>query len=178
MRIIFDKILGELRESEFDCSVADIQEAVRKSLTPYNFVSYLPSASPYTTPSVTAGTPTKVTLPTTVKNSLGFAKEDVGGGEIALRYTGTSQNFKVYLSSSGKASANNVVLELYLYKNGVEVPGVAIERKITTGNDTGAIAVVGEVALENNDYLEIYGKVDVDTTVTFIKTSIIITGKN
>jgi hypothetical protein len=49
-----------------------------------------------------------------------------------------------------------------------------VERKIGTGADVGAISVTGVFDVTENDYIEIYVLVDVTTTVTFSKTSIVI----
>lgn len=184
MKVVFDAVLGKLRQQDpaIDGVIyapEQINEAIRKSLTPYSYTSYLPDATPYTTPSITLNVPTKILIPTTVKSSNAWAVADVGGANLAVQFTGTlQQTHKIFMSTSMTTSTNNVVVELLMYKNGVLEPGIAIARKVSSGADVGALAVLGEFTVNPNDYIEIYVVVSLTTTITFDKTSIVITEKN
>ena len=69
-------------------------------------------------------------------------------------------------------STNNVVFEMFMYKNGVYEPGIDISRKVGTGADVGAIPIQGEFEAAPNDYIEIFIRTSLTTTVTFSKTAI------
>ena len=168
----FDEVYGIYTATE-------IQSAIRKTLTPYSYSSYLPDATPYTTASITAATPTKVLIPTTIKTSNEWAVAEVSTGNFAVQYTGaTTESFKINMSTSMTTGTNNVVVEIFMYKNGILEPGIAIARKVSTGADVGAIAVTGEFSVAPNGYVEVYIKTDLTSTITFDKTSIIITEIN
>ena len=169
----------EARNAEITYTTAEINRSIRKSLNPYSYVSYLPIATPFTTPSIVANTPTKILIPTTIKSSNAWAVADIGGGVLAFLYTGlTTETFKVYMTTSMTTGTNNVVFEVFMYKNGILEPGITISRKVSSGADVGAIAVIGEFVADPSDYVEIYVKVDLASTVTFSKTSIMMTEKN
>ncbi len=182
LRSAFDKCndnFTELYSSLSDYTASELNSAIRKSIAPYSYTSYLPTLSPYTTPSITASTPTKVLLPTTVKNSNEWAVADTGGGNMAVQYTGaTTEMFKIFMSTSITSSNNNVVLDIMMYKNGVYEDGIKISRKISTGADVGSLAIVGEFEADEDDYVEIWINTDGTSTFTFSNTSIIITEKN
>jgi len=157
----------------------DINKAIRKSLNPYSYTSYLPNNTPFTTPSITLNTPTKILVPTTVKSSNAWGVEDVGGGNFAVQYTGsTTETFKIYMSTGVESSANNTVLSLIAYKNGVEEPGIRISNKISSGSDVSSLTVIGECVMSPNDYIEIWINTTLDSTFTFSDLSILITEKN
>lgn len=159
--------------------IPDMSEAIRKSVTPSSYTSYLPEATPFTTPLIIANTPTKILIPTTIKTAKDFAIEEVTPGNLAVVYKGdATRTFKVFLSSSVTASASNIVLGLYMYRNGIVEPGIGNDRKLSGGGDLGALGSVGEFTADPGDRIEVYLKVSVDSTVTFSRTSIIITEKN
>ena len=58
----------------------DLLEMKRKTLTPYELVSYLADGDTYTTPILTAGERTKILISTTPKFVTGFAIVDLGSG--------------------------------------------------------------------------------------------------
>jgi hypothetical protein len=153
--------------------VADMRKAIRKILYPNDYASYLPLDSIYTTPLLSAATPTKVLIPTAVKYSQNWALFDKGGGDFALRFVGEdSSRFHIDMSTSMQTSASNVIVKLFMYKNGVLEPGIAINRKVGTGTDTGALAITGSFDAAQNDYIEIFAEVDAASSITFIVTSI------
>lgn len=59
-----------------------------------------------------------------------------------------------------------------------QVDGICSIRKIGTGSDVGAISMTGEVTLSPDDYIEVYIKSTLSTTVTFVRTSINICERN
>jgi hypothetical protein len=155
--------------------VNEMALAIRKILRPNDYTSYLPIDSSYTTPVLTVNTPTKVLIPTALKYSRNWSFFDKGGGDLALRFDGTdSSRFHISMTTSMTTSTSNVIVKLYMYKNGVVEPGIAIARKVSTGTDTGALSIVGAFDMDENDYVEIYAEVDVSCAITFTLTSIII----
>lgn len=135
---------------------AQVDEAVRKALIPSRLSTYLPVASPYTTPTLVAGTPTKVLAPTSVKRQTDFTL-DVGNMRWFLDTTGvTNREFVITVSSTVLASLGNNDITIAMYKNGVFEEGVGITRRVGVSNDRGAIAVTGAFSLSDNDYIEIY----------------------
>ena len=71
-----------------------------------------------------------------------------------------------------------MLYEVITYRNGVAEPGVAIERKVATGGDVGAMSLTGEFTALKDDVMEIYVQTNLATTITFLKTSFVITEKN
>lgn len=120
-------------------------------------------------------TPTKYQLPVTAKKINNFGISDIGGGVLALTYTG-SRNItcSINASSSVKTTTNNVEVIFHLYKNGTMVVGASIERKIGTGADLGAMALSSTFEAAPDDYFEIYVECDTATTLTLLRTSIVI----
>lgn len=152
-------------------------DALRSILYPWRSTTYLPIDSVYTTPSITADTPTKVLIPTVAKEINGFGFNDVGGGEIALQFEAPmgiqdSIGFSVTMTTSMRSSANNTIVKLSMYKNGLQEQGVIIARKITTGTDTGALAIHGHFHLVTGDYVEIYVETSITSSISFENTSI------
>ena len=153
----------------------EFSKAVRKILYPNNYASYQPNDSTYTTASIVSGVATKIVVPTTDKYNKNWSVFDKGGSDFALRYDGVdSSRFYITFSTGMSTSASNVIFEFFLYKNGVLEPGIAGERKIGTGADVGSISVTGAFDASTNDYFEVFVLVDVTTTVTLTKLSIII----
>lgn len=160
-------------------SGANVDETVVRTLTPSKLVTYLDDTSDFTTPSLTANTPTKILIPTTVKSKNDFELIDLGGSNFAWHYTGTEDTvFAVNMHTGMTTSANNVIVSFFTYKNGVKEQGLSANRKVGTGSDVGALGVTGEVALSTNDYIELYVETDGATTMTFIETSINICERN
>lgn len=169
---IIDNLGGNIADTE-------ISETIRKSINPSSYVSYLPEGTEYVSPSIPANIPTKIKIPTTIKSINDFAIVDRGGGNYAVKYIGTKQRtFKIFLSTGMKTGTNNVVIDMYMYRNDIMEPGIGITRKVGTGADVGALACVGEFAASPNDILEVYIKASLQTTITYLRTSIIFTEKN
>jgi hypothetical protein len=155
-----------------------VDRATRMTLTPFKLVTYLPKNTPYTTPSLSAGVPTMVLIPTTVKTINAFAIVDQGGGVFVYQYQGDQESiFEVTFVTGVLASTNNTVLDLELYKNGVFEPGNSSVIKISSA-DVGNIAVSGEVTLQPLDTISIFANSSLTSTITFSRTSIQIVERN
>lgn len=148
------------------------ESAIRKSINPSRLSSYLPVATPYTTPALTLNVPTKLLIPTTPKYVNDFTL-DVPNSRWFLDVPNvTNRKFNIAMTTSLTASVNNVDVDIEMWKNGVFEEGVSIRRKIGTGADTGAMAVVGSFELSTNDYVEVYVRSSASGTLTFIRTAI------
>lgn len=144
-----------------------------KTLTPNKLVTYLQVGSDFTTGTLSAGTPTKLLIPTTQKTAIGFEIQDLGGGNLAYVYTGTrTSDFKIFLESSIKAGANNTIIRLSARLNGIEINGVTTTQKTGIGSDVADITVSGSTEITTGDYIEVYAESSLESTITFIETSI------
>jgi hypothetical protein len=157
---------------------AQVDKATRMTLTPYKLVTYLPVSTSYTTPSLPAGTPTKVLIPTTVKTINSFGIVDLGGGDLAYQFQGAETAiFELSLSTGVIAGTNNTILAIEAYKNGILEPGAGSVRKLSSA-DVGNITITGEVTLSPMDTLAIYVTSTLTSTVTFSRTSIQVVERN
>lgn len=144
----------------------------RKTLTPSVLFSYLPAASPYTTPTLVATTPTKLLLPTTVKSIQDFELDIPNTRYFLNDANAVNRTFEVNMSTSMTTSLNNVVVTLEMWKNGVFEEGISVKRKVGTGADVGALALNGQFTLSHNDYIEVYAISDLGGTITFDRIAI------
>jgi hypothetical protein len=149
-----------------------VDNAVRKSISPSRLASYLPVASPYITPALVAGTPTKLLLPTTVKAVQDFTLDLINSRWYLDSPGVVNREFSIAMTSSVLASTNNTVMTFELYKNGVFEEGVSIQRKIVAGSDVGALGILGTLFLSTNDYIELYVTSSLGGTITFQRTAI------
>jgi len=77
-----------------------------------------------------------------------------------LRYDRTTTRvfgISIYLSMSSSGATQS---KIFIYKNGILVPGTTIRRKISTGGDIGALPTGGVVSLATNDYIELWVETD------------------
>lgn len=141
---------------------------------PARLISYLPVATPYTTPVLAAETPTKILVPTTAKSSKEFTL-DIPNNRYFFNAPGRSNVlFEVQFTTSITTSSSNHLVALELYVNGVFEEGVSIERFVSGGGDKGALAIIGGVFLSDTDYIEIYVTDSTGGTVTFDRLAITI----
>jgi len=139
---------------------------------PSRLCSYLPVAAPFTTPTLSAGSPTKVAPACTVKNIKDFAF-DVGNSRYYLDdATASGKWFCLNASTSINTNKSNHTVDLAVYKNGVFEEGLSISRWIAAGADKGAIFVSGCVQLSHNDYIELYITTSKSGKVTLSRLSI------
>ncbi|SDB32667.1 hypothetical protein SAMN03097699_0722 [Flavobacteriaceae bacterium MAR_2010_188] len=90
---------------------------------------------------------------TTSSNLFRFTKS----GNNRIVYDGLkSRSFNVSTSISFQASANNTVFIFYLAKNGIIIENTRVYRQSSGVGDIGAVALVGSVFMNSNDFLELY----------------------
>jgi hypothetical protein len=141
---------------------------------PSRLDTYLPVASPYTTPALVAGTPTKLLVPTTAKTIKDFTL-DIPNSRYFFDAPGRSNIwFLGHFSTSMSSSASNHIVTVEMYKNGVLEEGIGIDRFISGGADIGAIGFAGAVQLSDTDYIEVYITSEGGGTVTLSRTAITI----
>ncbi len=129
---------------------------------------YYVSSSAATT--ITAGTPIKVAGTTTADASF---LNDFTHTNNKLVYTGTQTMYfhmEAYISMI--SSVNNVVIKMYIAKNGTAISASEIQRKIGTGADVGAANVQANFQLSTNDYVEVFVDSDVNTNFTANKMTV------
>lgn len=148
------------------------EEAIRKSINPSRLSSYLPVATPYTTPTLTLNVPTKLLIPTIPKYVNDFTLDGPNSRWFLDVPNVTNRKFNIAMTTSLTSSVNNVDVDIEMWKNGVFEEGVSIRRRIGTGADTGAMSVVGSFELSTNDYVEVYVRASASGTITFIRTAI------
>ena len=108
--------------------------------------------SPATTIITAKNVPTKVNGTTTATNLFRF---DTNGQSNRLRYTGTEKRyFQINVTFSLQGGKNDIYA-FYIYKNGVRVPSIYVQNKISNA-DVGAASLVGTVELSTNDYIELW----------------------
>ena len=82
-----------------------------------------------------------------------------------LRYTGAANRlFTIQVAISTIAAANSKVFGWYLAKNGTVITESLITRKQGTGADVGALALLWQIELAQNDYIEVFLEDQTDTT--------------
>lgn len=155
-------------------------DAVRKTLNPYESVTFLNPALPHTTATILAADGyTRVLIPTTIKFINGFAFQDIGEGVIALQKTSAgTQKFDLRAYTGIRAGGSNITMNLAMFTNTTLEDGTTIPRRIGAGADTGALAMGGVFEMSQNDYISVMVKVSSDTTITFDSTSIDVRERN
>ena len=129
-------------------------------------------STPIATTFGVANTPTKALGTTTTSNLNEFSADSVSN---RLKYTGTlAKTFRVNASISMLSSGSNKVYNFYVYYydssagSGSVLARSKVSRKIGTGSDVGALVVTCNVAMEENDYIEIWTECVADTiSITF-----------
>lgn len=140
-----------------DISPQDLRDVVETFTPPYG--SYYLSSAAETSVSI-AGTYVKV-AGTTAANNL----RDFTHSSGRLTYTGTvAQHFHLASTISFTAAGNNKLIAFKLAKNGTVVDGSYTPRFVSTGADVGSLALHWDEMLDPNDYLEIWGTNETDTT--------------
>ncbi len=141
-------------------------------INPSRLCSYLPVAAPYTTPTVSAGSATKIYPATTIKANKDFAFDSPNSRYYLNDATASGKWFSLNASSSMKTNTSNHLVSLEVYKSGVFEEGLSVSRWIAAGADTGAIAVSGVLQLSHNDYIELYVITSKTGKITFSRLSI------
>jgi hypothetical protein len=121
--------------------------------------------TPTATGTITSGTPLKIagTVVAGDKSSDFTIADTTTGGTVT--YTGsTTTLFNVQVQMAMTTSASNIVVTMWIYKNGVAEAGSEMQRKVGTGSDVGAAAFGSLVSLATNDDIEIYVDIDSGTS--------------
>lgn len=156
-------------------SQAQVDDAFRKILTPSYISVYIADGDEVASPVLVINTPTKYNPTMTVRHATDFEAVDLGAGSMATKYTGAKSIVAEFQATFGMiTSSNNMVVKFIIYKNGVEVPGFKIPRKVGTGADVGALGLIGTLDMVTNDYLEIFVETDVAGSVTLFNMNAII----
>jgi hypothetical protein len=136
--------------------------------------SYLPIATPYTTPELVADTPTKLLIPTAAKTIKDFSL-DMANLRWFLDSPGALNKwFIVHLTTSLNTSVQNQTITIEMYKNGVVEEGVGISRFMAGGADEGNLTLVGVTQLSHTDYIEVFVTLSASGTITFKRLAITI----
>jgi len=108
---------------------------------------------------LSAATPAKAAGTTAPMAAYGLTTTT--SNRITLNAGQTTRLYDVNVSiSSTKALGGDAIGSFYIYKNGVEIPGMHIQRTIANSSDIGAIPINGQVELSEGDYLELWVESD------------------
>lgn len=151
-----------------DWTQVQADEAIRRTLAPMELSAVLLEGTTAAT-AILDGVPKKIEggdlLTAEFVNGFDY---DVGNDYFYLSETGiVDRRFSLIVSLSAASSAGNTNTIIRVVKNGTNVPGVFIERKIGVGGDKGAFPLSGVITLSTGDYIEAWIECDNDTTVTF-----------
>ncbi len=138
------------------------------------FNGYLPTAIPYTTPTLIADTPTKLVVPITVKTAKDFSF-DVANSRQFLDAPGVEGRwFLIHSTATITTSVSNQMVTVETYVNGVIVEGVGVTRFMAASTDEGSLVGIGATQLSHLDYVEIFITLTSAGTVTFKRLSVTI----
>jgi len=114
---------------------------------------------------ITAGVPAIIGGTTTAIKNKNFTHTNQ-----RLTYTGTvPKTFQATATISAKSSLGNIILSIFLAKNGVVVAESEMTRKLATANDVGSAAILCVDDCVTDDYVEVWVDVSSDSTITFDK---------
>lgn len=156
-----------------------VDEAIRKKLTPYQISTYL--ASPETGISLTGSTDNKVSIPVSTRGTInGFDIYDYGGSVTALRFIGSglgngdSSWFRVEVSASVEATAGAASFVFKAktrpytetdWANTDDVTGFSVNQYVANNAESAIPVIAPLVYLEDGDTLEISIQPDSSTTI-------------
>lgn len=133
--------------------------------------TYLPTATPHTSPILLQDVPTKLFIPTQVIKTVKEFTFDVPNKRWFFDAVGVSNRyFIVHLTSTVVISTLNKIVTVELYKNNVRVDGVGSSRFMSGGagvSDEGNLNIVGVIQLSHLDYIEGYVTLNFEGTITF-----------
>lgn len=116
-----------------------------------------------TTSIATVNTPVKVVNATTTKNMVGL--DDDGGTSNRLKnISGAPIIITATASISMQGVSNNIVFSYYFAVNGVIDQSTRVQRKIGTGSDIGALAIIGSIVVPDGDYVELWVENNTDNS--------------
>lgn len=118
------------------------------------------------TGTLTAGTPINIFENCTIADSaVGSVDFTVDNTNKRLIYTGAFQKkAKASLSVSLSSSQKDIVLSIYLYKNGSLLDPYGAEISIDVVGDIHTVSLSDHLLLNNNDYFEIFADISTGTT--------------
>lgn len=96
-----------------------------------------------------------------------------------LRYTGslTAKHFTIICSLSFTTASNNKLVRCRLAKNGTTEAASEIRNKSATGSDEGTMTLITHVALDANDYVELFVANATDNTnITIERMTMVVLG--
>ncbi|MDX1463972.1 MAG: hypothetical protein R3359_13015, partial [Marinirhabdus sp.] len=100
-----------------------------------------------------------------------FRMSDDGGTNNRIKYTGAKErNFKITCSATVERSNNGSrnVYSIIIYKNGSQIPSIIAEQTFENGVSKGNFTLLGVLAMDTDDYIEVYVSTDnrnIDPTV-------------
>lgn len=156
---------------QIDYTTSQLEDSIRRSLTPYVLSGGFIDGQTYTHPAgggnMTANVKENIPIVSTPLMKNGFELNDFGGGDIAFQFQGENAGwYKLNISVSLTASENNVITDFGLLVNGAIPAGGDTQRKIGTGTDVGSFSVSTTVWLEPLDRVDFFGLVDIACAVT------------
>jgi hypothetical protein len=99
------------------------------------------------------GAPKKLVGTSTSNNLFRFT----ASSDNRIVYKGSKKRFfQIVGSLSFQGDLNSAIFIFYIARNGVVLPNTKVYREVGENNDVGALAVVGAVEMEPNDYIEIW----------------------
>lgn len=118
------------------------------------------------TGTLTAGTPINIFENCTiVDSSVGSVDFTVDDTNKRLTYTGAfSKKAKASLSVSLSSSQKDIILSIFLYKNGSLLDPYGAELSIDVIGDIHVVSLCDHLLLNNNDYFEIFADISAGTT--------------
>jgi hypothetical protein len=134
--------------------------------------SYLPLASPYTTPALLADTPTKLLIPTTPITTKDFSFDAPNLRWFFDKLGATNIWFNIHLVATITTSLPNRNVTIEMYKNGILQEAIGSSRFMSVGSDQGIITASAPNKFNHNDYIEIYVTLSGAGTITFERLSI------
>jgi hypothetical protein len=159
---------GEQLVTELTYTAAQIEEAVRLSLTPGHLAAQLYEVDEPITTEVVADTPIKVGGADLITLT-DFQDFDFDGGNERFFYDkvgAVDVPFSLNASMSFSLSVvPNSLVTVRAYKNGSPIEGIYVQRSIQGTAAVGVISLTGHFTLSNTDYLEIW--VESTQTATF-----------
>lgn len=134
-----------------DISPQDLRDAILSASPEYGAL-YVTSAAATTlagasTWTKAAGTTASIGASTNV--TVSTSNRITWGGAATV-------NALMFMAASVTCASSSQIMEIGIAKNGTIIGSTAIERKIGTGSDVGAVATFGFVELATSDYVEMF----------------------
>lgn len=136
------------------------------------FDTYLPIATPFTTPTLAADTPTKLLIPLTHKTTKDFSFDLPNLRWFLDLPSSSGKWFLAQASATITTSMPNQTVALDLYKNGVIVEGIGTSSFVAGGASEASFTGVGVTQFSHTDYFELYITITATGTVTFKRLSV------